>query len=669
MSTKQRPAVPPKPARLSMGARKLTSPITTPRSLTEQPLFESPPSSPSPKTPSTGESTPVGTVSFSVPVGRQARALYDFEGEPEFRELSFFAGDVLNVLREQLAEGWSMAEKDGITGLVPDSYITYINEFNEVPPSTLAAMRYQVGGISHAQSQVHMNGSIRYNSIIGRRQLNRFSWFVTTGVEEYLLDDGNGQEIPQAKTSNDEEIEEVSESDKHYVQSGPSWLEKAPIFKVLVHSPERRVKLGGMSEYTIFHVTSLFPGGIQVSVERRFSQFEWLYNMLCAKFGALVLPPLPEKQFAGRFNDDFIQRRRRALERFINRLARHPVIRYSDLLTHFLSCQSDSEWRRREKEFEQDKILGYKFFQHVYHPEFNVDDGDLETVEKFEAFARSMEKLMPWVNEASQAHKDSMTECQRQYRRVSYSLLRLITGHNVGDGFAGNNEDGAWCWRDGCQACLNLTKAVQSVSESLQSVADLYESYINDNCVPLCENLRDYSNPMSTCLPIIDMHMGTYKRYKDIADASDPMAEDENVDLETISSRCDTVFNVTLAEIDRIHDERVWDFKENTKQYLDGQIEFYEKILEELRQARATFDDPHYSSLSQTPRETSKYEAMIDSQRPVLARPVSMASVSSMTTMMGGVVDGVGSMGSFLKRTARSSIAKTTMFEGWWGRS
>jgi len=28
-------------------------------------------------------------------------------------------------------------------------------------------------------------------------------------------------------------------------------------------------------------------------------------------------------------------------------------------------------------------------------------------------------------------------------------------------------------------ACLNLTKAVQSVSESLQSVADLYESYVS----------------------------------------------------------------------------------------------------------------------------------------------------------------------------------------------
>jgi sorting nexin-9/18/33 len=44
----------------------------------------------------------------------------------------------------------------------------------------------------------------------------------------------------------------------------------------------------------------------------------------------------------GRFNEEFIERRRRALERFINRLARHPVIRYSDILTHFLNCTDES---------------------------------------------------------------------------------------------------------------------------------------------------------------------------------------------------------------------------------------------------------------------------------------------------------------------------------------
>ena len=33
---------------------------------------------------------------------------------------------------------------------------------------------------------------------------------------------------------------------------------------------------------------------------------------------------------------------------------------------------------------------------------------EIETMERFEAHARAMEKLMPWINEASQAHKDSL---------------------------------------------------------------------------------------------------------------------------------------------------------------------------------------------------------------------------------------------------------------------
>jgi sorting nexin-9/18/33 len=58
------------------------------------------------------------------PHGWTVRALYDFEGQPEFSELSFSAGDVLTVVKVGLAEGWSLAEKDGIRGLVPEAYVT-----------------------------------------------------------------------------------------------------------------------------------------------------------------------------------------------------------------------------------------------------------------------------------------------------------------------------------------------------------------------------------------------------------------------------------------------------------------------------------------------------------------------------------------------------------------
>lgn len=56
---------------------------------------------------------------------RPARALYDFDGKTEFRELSVGAGDALEVVREELADGWSLVRNEaGEVGLVPRAYYT-----------------------------------------------------------------------------------------------------------------------------------------------------------------------------------------------------------------------------------------------------------------------------------------------------------------------------------------------------------------------------------------------------------------------------------------------------------------------------------------------------------------------------------------------------------------
>lgn len=64
--------------------------------------------------------------------GKPARALYAFEGKPEFRELTAVqAGDRLVVLREEVGDGWSLVKHyDGLgerkpeAGLLPQSYYT-----------------------------------------------------------------------------------------------------------------------------------------------------------------------------------------------------------------------------------------------------------------------------------------------------------------------------------------------------------------------------------------------------------------------------------------------------------------------------------------------------------------------------------------------------------------
>lgn len=60
--------------------------------------------------------------------GRPARALYSFEGKPEFREVCVSAGDEIEVIREEVGDGWSLVklyiERGVELGLLPRSYYT-----------------------------------------------------------------------------------------------------------------------------------------------------------------------------------------------------------------------------------------------------------------------------------------------------------------------------------------------------------------------------------------------------------------------------------------------------------------------------------------------------------------------------------------------------------------
>lgn len=56
---------------------------------------------------------------------RPARALYAFEGKAEFRELTVEAGDELEVVKEDVGDGWSLVKDSSEEiGLLPQTYYT-----------------------------------------------------------------------------------------------------------------------------------------------------------------------------------------------------------------------------------------------------------------------------------------------------------------------------------------------------------------------------------------------------------------------------------------------------------------------------------------------------------------------------------------------------------------
>jgi hypothetical protein len=166
----------------------------------------------------------------------------------------------------------------------------------------------------------------------------------------------------------------LGEADRHIIDAGPagpSWRARTPSFSVLVHSPSKRTN-GLSAAYTVYSITSLFPAppmtavsadwievpdphdfhppspmtssetATRITVQRRFSQFVMLHTALSRRLPGIILPPLPEKQYAGRFSEDFVEARRGDLERYLNKIVRHPIVRYAEVVTFFLGCDNDS---------------------------------------------------------------------------------------------------------------------------------------------------------------------------------------------------------------------------------------------------------------------------------------------------------------------------------------
>jgi len=335
------------------------------------------------------------------PSEEAARALYDFEGKAEFRELCVRAGDELSILKEEAGDGWSLARvNSGDIGLLPQTYYTvntpsesprkivqlilflkYTAAFLYAPLSVHEPSASTVSSQASPQEQLEARSIVPQNtgewtnpvpsfcqSLLGGKSFNRFSAFVTSGAEEWVL---KGYDDPpksvascssHQRVATEDSIDEdnrssrlgLGEADRHYIDAGPTWQSKVPKFRVLVHSPSKRSS-GLSGAYTAYSVTSVFSSTTderydpdnppisptRITVQRRFSHFVVLHTALSRRLPGIALPPLPEKQYAGRFSADFVEARRGDLERYIGRIARHPVARYAEVVTSFLGCESD----------------------------------------------------------------------------------------------------------------------------------------------------------------------------------------------------------------------------------------------------------------------------------------------------------------------------------------
>ncbi|KAL6151234.1 Vacuolar protein sorting-associated protein vps5 [Exserohilum turcicum] len=115
-----------------------------------------------------------------------------------------------------------------------------------------------------------------------------------------------------------------------------------PSFSISVGDPH---KVGDLtSSHTEYSVTTKTTSkgyrNPEFTVSRRYRDFLWLYNQLHNNNPGVIIPPPPEKQAVGRFDADFVESRRAALERMLNKSAAHPVLQHDGDLKLFLESEA-----------------------------------------------------------------------------------------------------------------------------------------------------------------------------------------------------------------------------------------------------------------------------------------------------------------------------------------
>lgn len=98
--------------------------------------------------------------------------------------------------------------------------------------------------------------------------------------------------------------------------------------------------MAGANGVSMVQTTSKAYKQSEFEVKRRYRDFLWLYNTLHANNPGIVVPPPPEKQAVGRFETNFVEARRAALEKMLNKTAAHATLQHDADLKLFLESES-----------------------------------------------------------------------------------------------------------------------------------------------------------------------------------------------------------------------------------------------------------------------------------------------------------------------------------------
>ncbi|BES90756.1 Vps5 C terminal like [Nesidiocoris tenuis] len=366
----------------------------------------------------------------------------------------------------------------------------------------------------------------------------------------------------------------------------------------------------GMGAYMVYKVetyTNLPQFKKKSCVLRRFSDFLGLHDRLVEKHlrTGRIIPPAPEKSVLGMTklkmgaqhaeqtssNYEFIERRKSALERYLQRTADHPVLGLDAEFRDFLQNETELPKATNTSAVSGAGLMRLfnKVGETVNKITYRMDENDTwfeEKTQEIECLENNLRKL--WCNVETLVHS------RKDLATFSGALARTVA------------------MISNCEEHRLLALALVHLNGILEKIEATRHEQANTDFTCLGEFLKDYMSLIGAVKNVFHERVKVYQNWQhsqlmlnkkreykakmDLANRSDKgnFASNEIVEWEAKVERCEEEFNnisqMIKKEMELFEENRVFEFKAVFISYLEMQMEhvvqligFWEAFLPEAK--------------------------------------------------------------------------------------
>ncbi|XP_058053740.1 sorting nexin lst-4 [Anopheles bellator] len=371
-------------------------------------------------------------------------------------------------------------------------------------------------------------------------------------------------------------VPDVSESDRVHVLSmehGIVWKPMRDTYTVSVDSPKKEKKFNGLKSFIAYQLTPSFNN---IPVARRYKHFDWLHERLVAKFCLIPIPPLPDKQISGRYDEEFVEHRRVQLQEFVDWMCRHPILATCGVWMHFLTCTDEKKWKTGKRTAEKDPLVGTMFCASIFPPEKMLLQSQVEPqVEAAGTFVPQMDAAVKTLFAiCGDQSKKFQVQWKKEYQRIGEGFSELARALGVDERRAATQ--------------ISLSNSVGHAAGVFISIGQLFGEQPKHDFVPFSDRLHIYRGLLGGWPDTLNEYRNAVVKRKD----SERLTAEQKMDngqLQEVNRRVDVMSYALIAEMSHFRAERDTHLKDTIHSFIGAQIEFYKAIVQKLEQAQGYF--------------------------------------------------------------------------------